>query len=489
MRIWDLASRTAIVTLDGLPPNLGANFSPDGQLLAICIPSQSVVKVVKAETGEESYRCEYADAYVMRVSFSPDGNRLFACGNTGIRVWDAATGESLAFWPAASSMGARLAFSPDGRRLAIGGTYGVVELCDSITGQLVRTFKGHSGTIRAMAFNPDGTRLATGGVEGTVRVWDTSGRNEASPIGEASAQGEMRELSLDGQTLLTGTGLRGGIGIMGGGKSFRLWDTATAQPRGDPIEMPQMVRSYDWTGDGKHLYLADLGKTVTIVDVATSKIVRTYPADFEETAEGIVTALSPNEKWYAHSAPERTIRVRDAQTGDEFRAITGLDDLVHNLAFSADGSRLASADHGGVVKIWDVVSGSLTATTKSGVNVMRLRFSPDGQRLAVVGNLIPFNSAEVRILDADSGRESFSLKGHTLNVTDAVFSPDGQRLATESADRTIRIWDLDSAQEILKLSDFTGFVTCIRFAADGRRLIGACGDRTVRVWDATPLPE
>jgi WD40 repeat protein len=37
--------------------------------------------------------------------------------------------------------------------------------------------------------------------------------------------------------------------------------------------------------------------------------------------------------------------------------------------------------------------------------------------------------------------EVCSLKGHTLNVTDAVVSPDGQLLATSSADQTIRVWD------------------------------------------------
>ena len=97
-------------------------------------------------------------------------------------------------------------------------------------------------------------------------------------------------------------------------------------------------------------------------------------------------------------------------------------------------------------------------------------------------------TGEVRILDAGSAREVWSLQGHTLNVTDADFSPDGRRLVTASADRTVRIWDLAVGQETLKLGGDPD-VTTVRFVSGGRRLIGGSMDRTIRVWDATPLPE
>ena len=67
---------------------------------------------------------------------------------------------------------------------------------------------------------------------------------------------------------------------------------------------------------------------------------------------------------------------------------------------------------------------------------------------ALLGQLL---TGEVRILDAETAREVWSLKGHTLMVRDVVFSPDGLRLATTSADHTVRLWDLITGQEILKL--------------------------------------
>ena len=111
-----------------------------------------------------------------------------------------------------------------------------------------------------------------------------------------------------------------------------------------------------------------------------------------------------------------------------------------------------------------------------------------GRALAVVGNRFGLLTGEVHILDAETAREIWSLRGHTLNVTDADFSPDGRRLVTASADRTVRIWDIGTGQETLKLSG-DPHVTTVRFVSGGRRLIGGSMDRTIRVWDATPLPE
>jgi WD40 repeat protein len=77
-----------------------------------------------------------------------------------------------------------------------------------------------------------------------------------------------------------------------------------------------------------------------------------------------VTALSPDGKWYAHSGPGGTIKVRDAGTGPEFRTIKGLESRVHYLVFSPDGLRLLGADEGGLLKVWDVATGHQTMTTR-----------------------------------------------------------------------------------------------------------------------------
>ena len=87
----------------------------------------------------------------------------------------------------------------------------------------------------------------------------------------------------------------------------------------------------------------------------------------------------------------------------------------------------------------------------TGVGVKVARFSADGKRLAVAGAGRPLLTGEVRILDAETAREVWSLKGHAITVLDVAFSPDGHRLATSSLDHTVRLWDLTTGQEILKL--------------------------------------
>jgi len=73
-------------------------------------------------------------------------------------------------------------------------------------------------------------------------------------------------------------------------------------------------------------------------------------------------------------------------------------------------------------------------------------FTPDGSRLAS-GSY----DHTVRLWDAKTGQELQKLEGHTDSVSAVAFAPDGFRLASASDDHTVRLWDAKTGQELQKL--------------------------------------
>ena len=350
--------------------------------------------------------------------------------NKGIRIWDVAGRGTQATWPSDSKGHARgLAFSPDGNRLATGGSLeGLVELWDTATGQKVQVFKGHFGTVYLLAFSPDSMRLASGAPTGPRRVWDAASRQDtvcvpqgrAIILGRAGAQ-PHRPDALDGSRI---------------GRAKRASGSGTPRraSRGcGPIELPQAVVSQAWTSDGRHLYVADVGKTMRVVDVATGEVVRTFPIDAEISHYSI--ALSADERWCAPPRA-RWQRSRCGRLGPVASSgtIRDLDGYPVVLAFSPDGRALLGADRVGAGKIWDIAAGP---SEGRGDDVDRRR-GPcrpvqrvDGQLLAVAGSIPPLATGEVRILDAETARRGLvAQEGHAITVLDVAFSPDGHRLAT-----------------------------------------------------------
>ncbi len=76
-----------------------------------------------------------------------------------------------------------------------------------------------------------------------------------------------------------------------------------------------------------------------------------------------------------------------------------------------------------------------------------MAFSPDGTQL-VSGSY----DATVRLWDIATGKETATLRGHSLPVISVAFSPDGTRLASGSSDGTVRLWDVVSGSETARLS-------------------------------------
>ncbi|HZT81907.1 MAG TPA: protein kinase, partial [Gemmataceae bacterium] len=143
----------------------------------------------------------------------------------------------------------------------------------------------------------------------------------------------------------------------------------------------------------------------------------------------------------------------------------------------------------GWVKVWDARSGRpLLTIPHAGLGIA---FSPDGTRLASAdwrlgqsGELVADLPCAVHVWEVATGREAARLPGHGGPVFSLCFSPDGNRLVTGSADRTAKVWDLDRGRALVTYGRHTSWVESVSFSPDGGQVASAAADGSVRVWDA-----
>ena len=152
---------------------------------------------------------------------------------------------------------------------------------------------------------------------------------------------------------------------------------------------------------------------------------------------------------------------------------------VNSLAFSPDGTILASGSYDGTVKLWDVKTKQGIATLEGHTNQVRsLAFSPDGTILAS-GSY----DGTVKLWDVKTKQGIATLEGHTNQVRSLAFSPDGTILASGSYDGTVKLWDVKTKQGIATLEGHTNQVRSLAFSPDGAILASGSYDGTVKLWD------
>jgi WD40 repeat protein len=175
------------------------------------------------------------------------------------------------------------------------------------------------------------------------------------------------------------------------------------------------------------------------------------------------------------------IHILDAATGQTMLTLNDEDrDLwIGDLAFSPDGTLLASGNHSSHIKLWDTRTGErLAVFTDHNREVMGLAFSPDGTILASAS----FDRT-LRLWDVGTYENRQVLRGHQNRLTSIAYSPDGSWIATGSADQTVRIWDADSGEGLHVLEGHTARVETVAFSPDGSLLASAGRDNTIRLWD------
>ena len=149
---------------------------------------------------------------------------------------------------------------------------------------------------------------------------------------------------------------------------------------------------------------------------------------------------------------------------------------INGMAFSPDGIRLAVASPIGVW-IYDVRAGNekeLDLLTADALNPISVAYSPDGTTLASGSD-----DKTVRLWDARTRKHITILKEHTDGVNSVVYSPDGIILASGSYDKTVRLWDARTGEHITTLTGHRGSVFSVVFSPDGTTLATGSSDSTI----------
>jgi WD40 repeat protein len=471
-----------------------------------------------------------ADAFFVRVAFSPDGSRIAASSaDKSVKILDLATGRELFKLRGHTEVVRNLAFSPDGGRLAsASGRWdsrepGQLKIWNLANGNLLLDLTGHTAEVNSVAFGPDGRILVSGSLDGTIKLWDGPTGREIRTI-RSGHRGGVKSVAIspDGKHIASG-------GWGGLPDNLKIWTPADGRARLTlPLHQGDVV-SVAFSPDSRRLVSTSWDGTAAIWDAETGRMLHRLLGHTDVVQKGV---FSPDGQTVATASTDATVKLWDTSQGREIQTLRGHTGAVYGVSFSPGGRALATASWDQTVKVWDLtnVPPSRTLLSQSGSvrsNHAALAFSPDGKLLAAGGrqpNLSPtghirtwytdtgqpasfqvfqpggFESlalsvdgrwvaadcgSAVKVWDAQTGRENWTLKGHASQVTAVAISSDGRRLASGSQDQTLKVWDLTSGKLLLTLTGHTKGVTSVVFHPNGKYLASGSQDGSVRMWDTS----
>lgn len=288
--------------------------------------------------------------------------------------------------------------------------------------QLFPLTKMFRGGIVGLSFSPDGLFLATGG-ENFIQCHDTFTWGLTHRIGPHAL---LNCFSLSPLHRYLATG----------GRNYKLtvWDFMEPEEIWS-AEMGCEVEAVAFSSDGETL--ASAGRFDAVLwNTRTGARLQEVPG----IAGGGLGRVAFSSTRLACSGSRR-ITLLGLTNGSIDGYLDGHEDSVDAVAFSPDGSSLASGDRSGVVYVWDLKTGS-----------------------------------------------QCPLKGHEGGICSLVFSRNGKILVSGGRDGNVVIWDLSERKVARRLEPHEGWVQALAFSPGGEWLVTG-GGKKVAIWESTKLSD
>ena len=310
------------------------------------------------------------------MAFSDDGQYLVTTATRSATVWKTIFGNEVAQLSHPDTTVGSVAFSPDGKRMvtAAGTSARIWSVADSR--ELYRL--AHDTDVEDVSFTADGQSIVTvtrpapeGDSKTCVHVWAADSRTQRSRFCQEHSASSLDDngghvvLGLDGsmdiRSIADGTRIAGLKDVPHLGFQSAV---AVSSRRRHAAAVSGLSSDYE-------LYLVDLGSDAKPTVIAVKGYVRRL-------------AFSADERLLA-AASDEAIILWSADDGRELKRVE-LPRGANSVAFSADGSHLASGGRDQTVRVWQVPSLREVARFELGGNVNAVVFNPDMQLVAAASS-------------------------------------------------------------------------------------------------------
>lgn len=506
-------------------------FSPDNRTIAVGGYPDQLIHIVNTDNGEDIATIE---ASVSALTFHPNGHYLVYAEQQGIALWDNRISAVVA-WLNFSSNPSRQSFtlviSPDGRWLTDG--FNLWDLTDlSAVPRATGFGAGWSG--ESIAFSDDSRFLALSDLESAVMV-DVENMLPVTHFSPVRNGLTGAEFSPDGTRLVTATGYFVGPGAS---DNIQVWDVASGEEIAAFGETLRGMVRVEYTSDGRSIYVIsqDVIQRWNAVNFQQEDQASLHTGEPKSPF-----AFSPSGDLLAAGFFNGEVRVWNKANRQENVVYSTLSENVFKVIFSGDGRFLAaSANHLGLpsfgavvawdiqtkqavfglssrdgltrgvrdiafhtslprlgvtscgewdsrlgrcllglLQIWNIETGvPLQIIEMPNASPGRLRFSPDGERVAVEVD------QEVHVLDLETSEVEhvFALPD---NVREWTFTSNESLSALIYNEETeafpIRVWSLNDQQEVPAFGFLPNQFSM--YASDGRLIFTIDEDR-ISFWDA-----
>jgi WD40 repeat protein len=157
--------------------------------------------------------------------------------------------------------------------------------------------------------------------------------------------------------------------------------------------------------------------------------------------------------------------------------------VVRDLAYSSDGSRIATAESDGTVRQWESATGQPAGppikTHSDEFGVLGVAFTPNGHAVASA------SSQGMQLWNADTGAALAQNPAPRAPLQTVVVSPDGKTVATGSDDGNIQTWDPRGGELRDASHVFPARISDVTFDRSGNLLAAGGLDGFIKIFDIT----